>query len=594
MVKKLNVISIIFLAIFSLFLIKLFAQQATGTRELPDWYNPGGSVDVLLNIDVDEGNVPNGLVVTETPPSGWTITSSNPPYESVVDGTYKWVFYGGDVVDRNITYTVSVPSTSSGEQYFSGKLKYNDNTGAPIEEDTGGDTVILTSVPPQLAVSPDTLTFTTDITSLEFTVTNTGGANLEWQATVSQSWLSITRTSGVLGAGESENITANVDRTGLAAGTHTATIDFTSNNGSSTINVILIVGSPSPPVSFSAYGVPGGIILLWENPTNYTGTIIFRKIGSLISSNPEDGTYYDVPGNPDGYQSTLADGSVCIFKDNTAVTALFDNITNDTDIFYNIYSYADINYSTPLSADAKPQELLGNPAVNDFASDFDYLINGTGTSMDGFELIIPANSLTGTPPASFNLGNIDTDYTPAHSGLLGFANIYGVLTDNVNLASTIYIKIPVYQEDLDAAGVSKIDDLRVYQWNSDKGEWEELNIVDIEETNLADPIGYITVEVEDMGEMNYFSLGFPFISSGGGGGCFIATAAYGTAMAKEVVILKEFRDKYLMKNRMGRAFVRWYYKHSPKYARFIRKRTVLKAVVRIGLKPLIAFCKILP
>jgi len=593
-----NLISYVLIWFSLIFVVKIFAQgDVTGERELPDWYDPGGTVDVIINIDItDDTHPPTGLIVTETPPSGWTITSSSPPFDSVVDGTYKWLFYGGDVVDRNITYTASVPPTSSGEQYFSGKLKYNDvDTGAPIEDDIGGDTVILTSVPPQLAVSPDTLNFGTDETALQFTVTNTGGANLEWEATVSQSWLSIETTSGVLGTGESENITANVDRTGLEAGTHTATIDFTSNNGTSTINVILIVGSPSPVKSFSAYGVPGGIYLLWENPDVYTGTIAFRRIGSPITANPVDGIYYDVPGNPDGYPSNLSDGSECIFKDDTVWTDYFDDITNDTDIYYRIYSYSDINYSTPLEANARPQPLLANPEIDDFSSDFDYLLDGTTTPMDGFELIIPENSLTGTPPASFNLGNIDSDYAPAHPGLLGFANIYGVLTDNINLVSPINIKIPVHQTDLDAAGISKIEDLKVYQWNSDRREWEELNIVDIEETGAPDPIGYITVEVEDMGEMNYFSSGYPFIpSGGGGGGCFIATAAYGTAMAKEVIILKKFRDKYLLKNKLGRAFVRWYYKHSPKYARIIRKKPVLKAIVRIGLKPLIAFCKILP
>jgi len=591
-----NLISYVLTWFFLIFVVKIFAQgEVTGTRELPDWYNPGGTVDVIINIDItDDTHPPTGLIVTETPPSGWTITSSSPPYDSVVDGTYKWLFYGGNVKDRDITYTASVPPTSSGEQYFTGKLKYNDvDTGAPIEDDIGGDTVILTSVPPQLAVSPDTLNFGTDETALQFTVTNTGGANLLWEATVSQAWLTITRTSGVLGAGESEFITANVDRAGLEAGTHTATIDFTSNNGNATINVILIVGSPSPVKSFSAYGVPGGIYLVWENPDEYTGIIIFKRIGSPITANPVDGIYYDVPGNPDGYPSNLSDGSECETKVTYELTSYFDEIINDTDIFYNIYSFADINYSTPLSANAIPQQSLANPEITDFSSDFDYLLDGTTTPMDGFELIIPENSLTGTPPASFNLGNIDSDYAPIHSGLLGFANIYGVLTNNVNLISPINIKIPVHQTDLDAAGVNKIDDLKVYQWNSDKREWEELSIVDIEETDATDPIGYITVEVEDMGEMNYFSLGYPFIPSGGGGGCFIATAAYGTAMAKEVVILKKFRDKYLLKNKLGRAFVRWYYKHSPKYARFIRKRPVLKAIVRMGLKPLIAFCKIL-
>ncbi|MCD6400216.1 hypothetical protein J7L85_05430, partial [candidate division WOR-3 bacterium] len=311
--KVRNLISYVLVWFFLIFAVKIFADgEVTGTRQLPDWYNPGGTVDVIININItDDTHPPTGLIVTETPPSGWTITSSSPPYDSVVDGTYKWVFYGGDVVDRNITYTANVPPTSSGEQYFSGKLKYNDSNGVPVEDDIGGDTVIPTSVPPQIEVDPDTLTFTTDITSLEFTVSNTGGADLVWEATVSQSWLSITRTSGTLGGGESESITANVNRTGLETGTHTATINFTSNSGTSTINVVLIVGSPSPVKSFNAYGAPGGIYLIWENPDEYTGIIIFRKIGSLISANPENGICYDVDGNPDGYPSNLSDGSEC-------------------------------------------------------------------------------------------------------------------------------------------------------------------------------------------------------------------------------------------------------------------------------------------
>jgi len=516
-IKKRVSLILIILIFFFLFSVKLFAQiQVRGTRELPDWYNPGGTVDVIINIDItDDTHPPTGLIVTETPPSGWIITSSNPSYDSVVDGTYKWLFYGGDVVDRNITYTVDVPTTSSGEQYFSGKVKYNDvDTGAPIEDVIGGDTVILTSVPPQLAVSPDTLNFGTDETALQFTVTNTGGANLEWQATVSQSWLSITRTSGVLGAGESEFITANVDRTGLEAGTHTATIDFTSNDGSATINVILIVESPSPVKSFNAYGAPGGIYLVWENPDEYTGIIIFRRIGSPITANPVDGIYYDVPGNPNGYPSTLSDGSECIFKDDTGWTGYFDDITNDTDIYYRIYSYSDMNYSTPLSANARPLDSLGTATVNDFDVDYDFTLTGSGTPMDGFELDIPAGSLTGTLPASFYLGVADNENIPDHGGLLGFANVYSIRTENVNLVSPITLTIPVHQTDLGAAGVNKIEDLKVYQWNSNKRNWEELSIVDIEERDTPAPIGYITVEVEGMGEMNYFSPGNSLLEKG--------------------------------------------------------------------------------
>lgn len=75
--------------------------------------------------------------------------------------------------------------------------------------------------------------------------------------------------------------------------------------------------------------------------------------------------------------------------------------------------------------------------------------------------------------------------------------------------------------------------------------------------------------------------------SGGGATCFIATAAYGTPMAEEVIRLKRFRDRYLLASRHGRAFVRWYYRHSPAVADYIRQRKVARALVRASLRPLL-------
>ncbi len=73
----------------------------------------------------------------------------------------------------------------------------------------------------------------------------------------------------------------------------------------------------------------------------------------------------------------------------------------------------------------------------------------------------------------------------------------------------------------------------------------------------------------------------------GGGGCFIATAAYGSRMAKDVKVLGRVRDKYLLTNRVGRAFVSLYYNHSPKLANYISSRPLLKGIVRAGLHPLV-------
>jgi WD40 repeat protein len=75
--------------------------------------------------------------------------------------------------------------------------------------------------------------------------------------------------------------------------------------------------------------------------------------------------------------------------------------------------------------------------------------------------------------------------------------------------------------------------------------------------------------------------------SGGGGGCFIATACYGTPMAEEVKILCAFRDQYLLTNPVGQRLVRFYYRHSPKLADFIRDKESIKTIIRACLKPFV-------
>lgn len=70
-------------------------------------------------------------------------------------------------------------------------------------------------------------------------------------------------------------------------------------------------------------------------------------------------------------------------------------------------------------------------------------------------------------------------------------------------------------------------------------------------------------------------------------GCFIATAAYGDASHSHVQILREFRDKWLSDNQVGRIFLDFYYKNSLKAAQFLEKRSYLKPLVRAALLPIV-------
>lgn len=75
--------------------------------------------------------------------------------------------------------------------------------------------------------------------------------------------------------------------------------------------------------------------------------------------------------------------------------------------------------------------------------------------------------------------------------------------------------------------------------------------------------------------------------SGSGGSCFIATAAYGSPMARHVKLLRVFRDRFLLTNAAGRAFVGCYYTWSPPVAGFISRHAHLKTLARWSLVPLV-------
>lgn len=70
--------------------------------------------------------------------------------------------------------------------------------------------------------------------------------------------------------------------------------------------------------------------------------------------------------------------------------------------------------------------------------------------------------------------------------------------------------------------------------------------------------------------------------------CFISTAAFGSDMALQVQVLREFRNQFLLTNSYGKAFVKAYYHYSPPIAHFIEHSEILKALTRTALYPFIA------
>jgi hypothetical protein len=63
--------------------------------------------------------------------------------------------------------------------------------------------------------------------------------------------------------------------------------------------------------------------------------------------------------------------------------------------------------------------------------------------------------------------------------------------------------------------------------------------------------------------------------------CFIATAAYGSPLHKNLKPLRWFRDHVLLETKLGTSFVDWYYEHGPRGARVVAGHPALQLTVQM-------------
>ena len=78
----------------------------------------------------------------------------------------------------------------------------------------------------------------------------------------------------------------------------------------------------------------------------------------------------------------------------------------------------------------------------------------------------------------------------------------------------------------------------------------------------------------------------------GNNDCFIATAAYGSEMKAKIHVLREFRDRVLIRNARGKTFVDLYYRCSPPVARWMERHEGFRVLVQILLAPLVGMAKL--
>jgi DNA/RNA endonuclease G (NUC1) len=250
----------------------------------------------------------------------------------------------GAGASTNITVSTNSNVNSLSAANYSDTVSFTNTTNG-AGNTTRAVSLTVNPTPAQLSVSPssglssDSGTvggpFSPD--SQIYTLTNSGGVSLNWTASKTASWLTLSATSGALAGGASTNITVSINSgaNSLSAGSYSDTVSFTNTTngaGNTTRAVSLVVssGDPSLPVitgvqltspatqmkvtiqwitdlskdSKVLYGTSLGsvtnLVSVAGNVTNHSvkltglanGTVYYYQVVSASSTNDNSGAFY--------------------------------------------------------------------------------------------------------------------------------------------------------------------------------------------------------------------------------------------------------------------------------------------------------------
>jgi len=94
-----------------------------------------------------------------------------------------------------------------------------------------------------------------------------------------------------------------------------------------------------------------------------------------------------------------------------------------------------------------------------------------------------------------------------------------------------------------------------------------------------------------IGSYSENDIGIKEVEGGDGGGCLIATAAFGSELSPQVQFLREIRDNTVLQTESGTSFMtgfnQFYYSFSPAIADYERENPAFKEAVKLTLTPLL-------
>jgi len=471
------------------------SQTLTATRVLPLAYQPGNTLQISLDIEVDETNLPDGVIVTEYIPSGWNLLSASPEASRFLpaNGEIKWEFHQ-KISDTalDITYVVQVPLGETGARQFQGKVRWIDVASMQYETTISGDQ------------------FTSDGQPVFYNLQFTGDNNQ-------------TLNPNALPVDEPFRIKA----------------DYASPDGTSQASSQWQVIGPQEKLIYSVKVESGDLTCCW--------------VGAGILKPQTD---YIIKGRASDTQNRISDYV------QIQITTVPQDQTKDKDgdgipdnqkpspedlIYYGYNSESNLPENTRIISFNNKAILVENP--------------------DGYPLTYFSGIEVNSPDF----------FTP-----------YGVFLtriEGITEGETVNLRF-IFPEVLPAG-------CHWYKYDENKPEgqkWQEfpgaritgnMAIISLADGGAGDADGVANGIIVDPSG--------PVIprNTGSSGPCFIATVAFGSPLAREVQILRVFRDRILASCRIGLLFIRWYYRHGPAAARYLMGRPLLKLLVRLCLYPVV-------
>ncbi len=114
------------------------------TRELvPLFYTPGGTVSIVLSVEIHEPPPPDSLTVTELVPEQASLVNAAGG-DIAVPGQITWSFGPGEIAEMQLAYTIAIPRDHSGTLSFQGSLSYGDVSDQRIR----GEDSLYAKLPP--------------------------------------------------------------------------------------------------------------------------------------------------------------------------------------------------------------------------------------------------------------------------------------------------------------------------------------------------------------------------------------------------------------------------------------------------------------